>query len=82
MPQTWDTLQSVSPTIILVCSFPPFPQFPFPPIPPPTRNCVCTVDLRCTPNLEHIATSARNAEYNPQRFAAVIMRLREPKVRE
>ena len=40
---------------------------------------MCTVDLKCTPNLETIATRARNAEYNPQRFAAVIMRLREPK---
>jgi transcription initiation factor TFIID TATA-box-binding protein len=26
-----------------------------------------------------IATHVRNAEYNPQRFSAVIIRLREPK---
>eukprot|EP01133_Synstelium_polycarpum_P005919 gene5919-6851_t len=30
-------------------------------------------------NLKTIALGARNAEYNPKRFAAVIMRIREPK---
>lgn len=30
-------------------------------------------------NLKNIALHARNAEYNPRRFAAVVMRLREPK---
>jgi len=29
--------------------------------------------------LKQIALRARNAEYNPKRFAAVIMRLRDPK---
>lgn len=29
--------------------------------------------------LKRIALEARNAEYNPRRFAAVVMRLREPK---
>jgi len=29
--------------------------------------------------LKTIALHARNAEYNPKRFAAVIMRIREPK---
>jgi transcription initiation factor TFIID TATA-box-binding protein len=43
------------------------------------QNCVASCDLRCSPDLAHIASHARNAEYNPQRFAAVIMRLREPK---
>jgi transcription initiation factor TFIID TATA-box-binding protein len=43
------------------------------------QNCVSSSDLRCTPDLAYIATHARNAEYNPQRFAAVIIRLREPK---
>ena len=30
-------------------------------------------------DLKEIALHARNAEYNPKRFAAVIMRIREPK---
>jgi transcription initiation factor TFIID TATA-box-binding protein len=30
-------------------------------------------------DLKNIALKARNAEYNPRRFAAVIMRIREPK---
>jgi transcription initiation factor TFIID TATA-box-binding protein len=30
-------------------------------------------------DLKHISLNARNAEYNPRRFAAVIIRLREPK---
>ena len=29
--------------------------------------------------MKKIALQARNAEYNPKRFAAVIMRLRDPK---
>lgn len=29
--------------------------------------------------MKNIALSARNAEYNPKRFAAVIMRIREPR---
>lgn len=43
------------------------------------QNCVASCDMKCNPDLAHIATHARNAEYNPQRFAAVIMRIREPK---
>jgi len=39
---------------------------------------VATVDLKCRPDLPHVASHARNAEYNPRRFSAVIMRLREP----
>merc|ERR1712130_964577 len=31
------------------------------------------------PTLQNIAMHARNAEYNPKRFAAVIMRIREPR---
>lgn len=30
-------------------------------------------------NLRDIALNCRNAEYNPKRFAAVIMRIRDPK---
>jgi transcription initiation factor TFIID TATA-box-binding protein len=40
---------------------------------------VATVNLGCTLNLKQITLHARNAEYNPKRFAAVIMRIREPK---
>ena len=40
------------------------------------RNIVSTVNLGCTLNLKTIAMHARTAEYNPKRFAAVIMRIR------
>ncbi|KAK4359535.1 hypothetical protein RND71_021764 [Anisodus tanguticus] len=43
------------------------------------RNIVSTVNLDCKFDLEAIALQARNAEYNPKRFRAVIMRIREPK---
>ncbi|VDL60799.1 unnamed protein product [Hymenolepis diminuta] len=43
------------------------------------RNIVCTVNLGIKLDLVKIARSARNAEYNPKRFAAVIMRIREPR---
>lgn len=43
------------------------------------QNVVATVNLDCKLDLKEIALKARNAEYNPKRFAAVIMRIREPK---
>ncbi|TIB36058.1 hypothetical protein E3P84_01099 [Wallemia ichthyophaga] len=43
------------------------------------RNIVATVNLDCRLDLKTIALHARNAEYNPKRFAAVIMRIRDPK---
>jgi len=43
------------------------------------QNIVVTVNLGCAVELEKIAQTARNAEYNPRRFAAVIMRIREPR---
>lgn len=46
---------------------------------PMLQNVVATVNLGCPLDLKKIAQSARNAEYNPKRFAAVIMRIREPK---
>eukprot|EP00033_Pygsuia_biforma_P003165 GCRY01003473.1.p1 GENE.GCRY01003473.1~~GCRY01003473.1.p1 ORF type:complete len:237 (+),score=13.51 GCRY01003473.1:71-712(+) len=46
---------------------------------PTIQNVVSTVNLKCKLDLKHIALHARNAEYNPKRFAAVIMRIREPK---
>ncbi|DAA25931.1 TPA: TATA box binding protein-like, partial [Bos taurus] len=44
-----------------------------------TENIVSTVNLGCKLDLKTIALRARNAEYNPKRFAAVIMRIREPR---
>ncbi|XP_051723275.1 TATA box-binding protein-like 2 isoform X4 [Ctenopharyngodon idella] len=38
-----------------------------------------TMNLACPLDLKSIALQARNAEYNPKRFAAVIMRIREPR---
>uniref|UniRef100_A0A8C2NME0 TATA-box-binding protein n=1 Tax=Capra hircus TaxID=9925 RepID=A0A8C2NME0_CAPHI len=43
------------------------------------QNIVSTVNLGCKLDLKTIALRARNAEYNPKRFAAVIMRIREPR---
>ncbi|OMO57468.1 TATA-box binding protein [Corchorus olitorius] len=46
---------------------------------PILQNVVCTLNLGCPLDLKGIALKARNAEYNPKRFAAVVMRIREPK---
>jgi transcription initiation factor TFIID TATA-box-binding protein len=46
---------------------------------PDVQNVVSTVNLGIQLDLKRIALKARNAEYNPRRFAAVIMRIREPK---
>jgi transcription initiation factor TFIID TATA-box-binding protein len=46
---------------------------------PVLQNIVATAYLGCLLDLKTIALHARNAEYNPKRFAAVIMRIREPK---
>uniref|UniRef100_A0A7C8YR22 2-alkenal reductase (NAD(P)(+)) n=2 Tax=Opuntia streptacantha TaxID=393608 RepID=A0A7C8YR22_OPUST len=46
---------------------------------PVLQNVVSTVNLDCKLDLKAIALHARNAEYNPKRFAAVIMRIRDPK---
>lgn len=46
---------------------------------PTVQNVVSTVNLGVKLDLKKIALQARNAEYNPKRFAAVIMRIREPK---
>lgn len=41
---------------------------------------VATADLNCRKlDLKKIAMNCRNAEYNPSRFPAVVMRIREPK---
>ena len=46
---------------------------------PKVQNLVCSVSLGIDVDPKAIAMRARNAEYNPKRFAAVILRLREPK---
>ncbi|CAF4759294.1 unnamed protein product [Rotaria socialis] len=46
---------------------------------PRLQNIVSTVNLGCKLDLKRIALQARNAEYNPKRFAAVIMRIRNPR---
>ena len=43
------------------------------------RNVVSTVNLGCELKLKEIAQRAGNAEYNPRRFSAVIMRIRNPR---
>jgi transcription initiation factor TFIID TATA-box-binding protein len=48
-------------------------------IQPKLQNIVSTANLKCELDLREIALQAKNAEYNPKRFAAVIMRIREPK---
>jgi transcription initiation factor TFIID TATA-box-binding protein len=48
-------------------------------IKPTLQNIVATCNLACDLDLKTIAMYARNAEYNPKRFAAVIMRIRDPK---
>lgn len=43
------------------------------------QNLVATVSLGCSIDPEKISQTVSNAEYNPRRFAAVIMKLREPR---
>ena len=46
---------------------------------PKIENIVSTANLCCELNLREIALQAKNAEYNPKRFSAVIMKIKEPK---
>eukprot|EP01083_Nonionella_stella_P252500 869878_1 len=50
-----------------------------PPEMPQTKNVVATMNVTCRLDLKEIVTKSRNSEYNPKRFSAVIMRIREPK---
>ena len=43
------------------------------------ENIVSTANFGCLLNLREIALQAKNAEYNPRRFSAVIMKIKEPK---
>lgn len=46
---------------------------------PTISNVVCGANLNCRFDLKLIAGQARNVVYNPKRFPATIIRLREPK---
>ncbi|KAF7704481.1 hypothetical protein HF521_021553 [Silurus meridionalis] len=67
------------------CNLPMTPMTPVAPVAessgiiPQLQNIVSTINLACPLDLKAIALQGRNAEYNPKSFAAVIMRIREPK---
>lgn len=46
---------------------------------PRLQNVVSTFSMDCRLDLHLLAKHARNIEYNPKRFAAAIMRIRNPK---
>lgn len=46
---------------------------------PVLHNVVATFSTSCALDLKSIITKARNVEYNPRRFPALIMRIRDPK---
>ncbi|KHJ44119.1 transcription factor TFIID [Trichuris suis] len=46
---------------------------------PQLSNIVATVDMGCKLDLKKIVLRVRNAEYNPARFPAVILRIRDPR---
>lgn len=46
---------------------------------PKIQNLVATGDLGCQLDLFKVCNQCRNAQYNPKRFAALIMRIKEPK---
>jgi len=43
------------------------------------QNTVATFSLGCQPDLEHITSRVRNVEFNPRRFSAAIVRMKDPK---
>lgn len=73
------TVSSLFGAPILLTPAPPPPAGGSYGIVPQLQNIVATVNLCCPLDLRQIALRARNAEYNPRRFAAVIMRIREPR---
>lgn len=46
---------------------------------PTIRNIVSTAYLCCMINLKEIALQAENTQYNPKKFPALFMRIKEPK---
>ena len=55
------------------------PDYSQPPQMPQTQNVVAPMNVCCKLDLKDIVTRSRNSEYNPKRFSAVIMRIRDPK---
>ncbi|KAK4169708.1 TATA-box-binding protein [Cladorrhinum sp. PSN259] len=51
------------------------PSWPLPTI----QNVVATVNLDCRIDLKLLGQHARNVEYKPSRFSALIMRIRDPR---
>jgi transcription initiation factor TFIID TATA-box-binding protein len=74
------SVHNIAPPSNIPCVMPATPASNVVDIPSPTlQNIVSTVNLGVQLDLKQIALRARNAEYNPKRFAAVIMRIREPR---
>ena len=46
---------------------------------PTITNLVATTNVGTSIDLRVLAQSCRNAEYNPKRFSAVVMKIREPR---
>ena len=46
---------------------------------PQLHNVVATMNVGCGLDLRDIVAKARNVEYNPKRFSALVMRIRTPK---
>ena len=46
---------------------------------PIIQNIISTVDTKCELDLKLMSRSALNVEYKPQKFGALIMRIREPR---
>ena len=63
-------------------SLPPAPQTLNAPLPidgPNIHNVVAGVNLNCLIDLKVVALYARNADYKPKRFQAVVLRRRDPR---
>ncbi|XP_055388888.1 uncharacterized protein LOC129617871 [Condylostylus longicornis] len=60
-----------------LCDSIPFDAFEYPE--PLIQNVIASVNLSTDLNLRLIAISARNAEYNPTKVNAVVVRVRNPK---
>ncbi|AAF24005.1 TATA binding protein of transcription factor IID (nucleomorph) [Guillardia theta] len=75
----FDVIRTRGPSTEAQSSVVPFRAVRANEITPNIQNVVSTVSLGIQLDLKRIALKARNAEYNPRRFAAVIMRIRDPK---
>lgn len=79
-PRAAQTAQRPLPVVVPTAAEPEVDRSVHPSgIVPVLQNIVATVNLDCKLDLKTIAFHARNVEYNPKRFAAAIMRIRNPK---